>query len=148
MSRAVLLLTLVACTDSVVLTPVIDRPTDSDSAPSALDTVTVTVAHAGSADDLVSASFAGGQPLELTGVPFADDLVIHLSGQIGGSEIAYGRTCTFAQGYGADTGWLRVSVKHDPSRRWGFNSLPIHLSSNNCNSKLGPLRAAELRLSV
>ena len=26
----------------------------------------------------------------------------------------------------AATGWLRVSVKHDPSRRWGFDSLPTH----------------------
>ncbi len=95
--RACFLVCVVACTDSVVVVPVIDGPTDSDSAAFPdLDTIELTVAHQGSADDLVSATFTRGQPLELTDVPFADDLVIHMSGQIGGSDIAYGRTCSFA----------------------------------------------------
>lgn len=96
MKRAVLALGLAGCGSSgVFVDPVIDEPTDPDAIASGLDTLEVSVAHAGSEQDIASVSFVPGQDASLGDVPFADDLVIHLSGLIGGSEVAYGRTCTF-----------------------------------------------------
>lgn len=86
-----------ACGDTgVAIQPVIDLPVDdADATASPLDTITLTVAHAGNGTDLVSQSFRHGQTLELPGVPFGDDLVIHMSGYIGQSNVAYGRSCAF-----------------------------------------------------
>lgn len=82
--------------DTMIITPVIDVPiNDPDATAAGLDEVTLTVAHAKSDRDLVSQTFARGAALELQGVPFGDDLVVHMSGFIGaGPSIAYGRTCT------------------------------------------------------
>ncbi|MBA3542318.1 MAG: hypothetical protein H0T79_22070 [Deltaproteobacteria bacterium] len=83
--------------EELVLRPVLDHPTDSDSSVlPELDTLPLTIAHAGAADDLVSQTFVRGEAIELAGTTFASDLVIHLSGRVGGSEVAYGRTCVFA----------------------------------------------------
>jgi hypothetical protein len=85
-----------------VVVPVIDVPlTDPDATATGLDDITLTVAHAKSDRDLVSQTFSHGEPLELSGVPFGDDLVIHMSGFVGASNVAYGRTCMFAVTPGA-----------------------------------------------
>jgi hypothetical protein len=89
--------TLLGCKDDGATTvdPVIDVPTsdDPDATAAPLDTITVTVAHARSNNDLVSQSFTRGQPLVVPDVPFGDDLVIHMTGFVGQSSVAYGRTC-------------------------------------------------------
>jgi hypothetical protein len=88
-----------ACsTDETVIRPVIDLPVadDVDAIASALDEIVLTIAHAGSDRDLVSQSFARNEPLEMPLVPFGDDLVLHMTGFIGASAVAYGRTCTVA----------------------------------------------------
>lgn len=86
---------LAACGDSgITIEPVIDLPSDdADATASPLDTIVLTVAHAGSDTDLVSQTFRRGQTLELTGAPFGEDLVVHMSGYVGQSAVAYGRTC-------------------------------------------------------
>jgi hypothetical protein len=91
-------LVIAACGDeATVVTPVIDIPTDDvDATASPLDRIAMTVAHAGSEIPLASHLFARGEPLELPAVPFGDDLVIHMSGLVGASNIAYGRTCLIA----------------------------------------------------
>ena len=95
MTRLVVAVVIAACgTDSVVVTPVIDVPDPSDNA--ALGDIkqyVVAVAHAGDPDDIVSQTFNAGDSIELSGVPFADDLVIHVTGD---KDVAYGRTCAFA----------------------------------------------------
>lgn len=96
-SRLSLLLVLVACGDeAVVIVPLIDGPSDVDATvlPD-LDAITLSVAHEGDPEDIVAQTFTRGEVIELVGVPFADDLVIHMSGRIGASEVAYGRTCSF-----------------------------------------------------
>jgi hypothetical protein len=100
MTRAALLALLAgACSENVVVVkPVIDIPINDMAQATTLDTVTLSVAHAGAAvgDDIVSATFSRGDVIELPGVPFGDDLVIHMIGRVGTTEIAYGRTCQFA----------------------------------------------------
>src|SRR5262249_2651800 len=89
------LVALAACNDgAITIAPVIDLPVDdADATASPLDTIVLTVAHAGSDTDLVSQTFRHGQTLALPGAPFGDDLVVHMSGYVGQSNIAYGRTC-------------------------------------------------------
>lgn len=87
-----------ACgTNAVVVTPIIDVPVgDADATAAPLDEIELKVAHARSDRDLVSETFAHGEALELPGVPFGDDLVVHMSGFVGASNVAYGRTCAIA----------------------------------------------------
>jgi hypothetical protein len=89
---------LAACGDAATtVVPVIDLPVDDlDATATPLDQITVTVAHAGNDRDLVSQTFARGERIEVPGIPFGDDLVIHMTGFIGASTVAYGRTCAFA----------------------------------------------------
>ena len=89
---------LAGCADDPrAVVPVIDLPVgDADATAAPLDEITLTVAHAGNERDLVSQTFAQGEPLEMAGVPFGDDLVIHMAGYVGASNIAYGRSCAFA----------------------------------------------------
>ncbi len=95
-----ILLALVAtgCTTEVVLKPVIDGPSnDADAnAFSGLERIEMTIAREGDDVDIVSQSFDRGEALILPGATFGDDLVIHLAGFIGESQVAYGRTCAFA----------------------------------------------------
>ena len=92
-----LLVLLAACDDPTVdVQPVIDVPANDTASAFPLDTLVMSVAHAGAADDLVSQTFTAGQHVTLPGVPFGDDLVIHMTGSVGTSEVAYGRTCQFA----------------------------------------------------
>ena len=97
--RRALVLAFAACTDSAVLAPVIDSPVaaDEEALATGLDFITLAVAHQGALLDVTSKTFARGQPLELEGVPYGDDLVIHMTGRVGASvsEAAYGRTCAF-----------------------------------------------------
>jgi hypothetical protein len=88
-------LALAACGDTTVsLAPVIDQPISGDDAVAApLDSIALSVAHAGSEDVLVSQMFLNGQPLVLPGAPFGDDLVVHMTGLVGSSTVGYGRTC-------------------------------------------------------
>ena len=91
----VLAAALAGCADEpTAVVPVIDVPVgDPDATASGLDSITLSVAHAGSDRDLMAQTFARGEPLTLSGVPFGDDLVIHMTGTIGASDVAYGRTC-------------------------------------------------------
>jgi hypothetical protein len=95
--RALLLVALGACADSeFVVAPVVDLPINEPASPYPIDSLTLSVAHEGSTVDIVSATFPQGSAIELPGVPFADDLVMHMTGRFGTSEVAYGRTCRFA----------------------------------------------------
>ncbi|HEY0254132.1 MAG TPA: hypothetical protein VGC41_21535 [Kofleriaceae bacterium] len=88
---------LAACADNTVgVALVIDVPANDNASAFPLDSIVLSVAHAGDTADLVSQTFASGQTVSLPGVPFADDLVIHMTGSVGSSEVAYGRTCTIA----------------------------------------------------
>lgn len=91
-----LVLAIAACSDGgMTIRPVIDVPTaDADATASMLDTIALSVAHAHNDGDLVKQTFERGQTFELPGVPFGDDLVIHMSGLVDQSSVAYGRTCT------------------------------------------------------
>jgi hypothetical protein len=96
MKRAALVV-VAACADSrPVVEPIIDLPQNPEASAFPLDELTMSVAHAGASVDLASQTFTHGQTVQLTSVPFADDLVVHLTGRVGQSEVAYGRTCSFA----------------------------------------------------
>ncbi|MFT3696517.1 MAG: kelch repeat-containing protein [Kofleriaceae bacterium] len=95
--KAVLALLLAGCADNAVAIDfTVDVPTNDNASAFPLDSLVLSVAHAGDAADLVSQTFTAGQTVTLPGVPFGDDLVIHMTGSVGSSEVAYGRTCQFA----------------------------------------------------
>ena len=113
-----------ACHDdsAQVITPVIDQPIDDpDATATALPEIALTVAHAHSDRDLVSQTFVTGEDLVLPGVPFGDDLVMHMSGFIGASTTAYGRTCEFAVAAGAPDPKPHLFF----SRTVKFGTLPV-----------------------
>jgi hypothetical protein len=94
---AVVIAFVAACDNGAMrIEPVFDLPTDEDARPTGLDTLVLSIARAGSEQDLTSRSFDPGEQIELDEVAFDDALVVHLSGQVGGTPAAYGRTCTFA----------------------------------------------------
>src|SRR5687767_14120669 len=84
-----------ACDNDVVLRPVIDSPPE-DSVFADVDTIEMSVAIDGESEPLVFEIFRRGEPLELRGVPYGENLVIHMIGRVNNAEIAYGRTCRFA----------------------------------------------------
>lgn len=91
------LIALAACTDEVVIRPQFDLPAgdlDADAF-AAIDELQITVARAGDERELVSQTFARGEPIELAGAPFGDELVVHVTGFLGDTVISYGRTCAF-----------------------------------------------------
>lgn len=95
------LLTLSACgPDDIVMAPVIHGPAPGSDAAAFpdLDEVVLTLARAGSATDLLSATFSRGDAIELHDVPEGDGLVLHMTGRLNGGDVAYGRTCGFALG--------------------------------------------------
>lgn len=97
MRPALALLVLAGCTDNtVIVTPIIDIPLNDTAQVVDLDTLTLSVAHAGAEVDITSATFQHGDVIELPGVPFGDDLVVHMVGRVGSAEVAYGRTCEFS----------------------------------------------------
>lgn len=94
---ALVLLVVAGCADTAfVVAPIVDLPINELASPYPIDSLTLSVAHEGSTVDVVSATFPRGSTIELAGVPFADDLVMHMTGRFGTSEVAYGRTCRFA----------------------------------------------------
>jgi hypothetical protein len=101
-SGAIACVALAACSaDEAVVVPVIDVPSpdDADATASALDEILLVVARNG--HELKSQRFRRGVPIEMPGVSFGDDLVLHMSGLVGNSEVAYGRTCGFTVTAGA-----------------------------------------------
>jgi hypothetical protein len=89
-------LALAGCaSDAPVFAPVVDVPTNDPASAFPLDSITVSVAHEGAETDLISATFSSGEAIEIPNVPYADDLVMHMTGRIGTNEVAYGRTCKF-----------------------------------------------------
>jgi hypothetical protein len=92
-------LALAACDDGVRIEPVFELPApDDDAWPSGLAKLVLSVTRAGDAIGVDSPSFDPGKriELELSSVPFDEDLVVHLTGRLpGGTIAAYGRTCTF-----------------------------------------------------
>lgn len=102
-TRALVLVSLAlgACSpDDIVMAPVIDGPAPGSDAAAFpdLDEVILTLAHEGSSTDVLSASFARGETIELRNVPEGDDLVLHMTGRLNGGDVAYGRTCAFTLG--------------------------------------------------
>jgi hypothetical protein len=88
---------LAACADNtIIIVPVIDVPINDTASAFPLDSITLSIAHEGAAIDISSATFSRGDVVEITEVPYADDLVLHMTGRVGTSEVAYGRTCRFA----------------------------------------------------
>ena len=66
MRCALVIAFVAACDDSTVrIEPVFDLPTDEDARPTGLDTLVLSIAHAGSEQDLASRSFAPGEQIEL-----------------------------------------------------------------------------------
>ena len=106
MIRGLALLAVVAaCTDEVSLAPVIDVPDGSDPDAEAfgvIDELLVSIAPAGSEIDSVTKRFERGEALELPGAPFGSDLVVHLTGFSGTTQVGYGRTCEVSVSPGAD----------------------------------------------
>jgi hypothetical protein len=133
-----LLVALGACgPDDIVMAPVIDGPAPGSNAAAFpdLDEVVLTLAHAGSDADLLSASFSRGDTIELRGVPEGDDLVLHMTGRLNGGDVAYGRTCTFALGNGDPPSphlWFARTVKWGAGEgspaavRVGGRAVPYH----------------------
>jgi hypothetical protein len=106
--RALLLFGLAACADNdFVVRPYVDFPANEAASPYPVDQLSISVAHAGSEIDLVSATFPQGSSISLSDIPFGDDLVMHMTGRFKGSDVADGRTCQF--GLRADA---RVPVPH------------------------------------
>lgn len=96
--RVAALVALAGCgTDPVFVQPVYDLPIDDlEATATNLDTLTLSVARPGQGADLVAQSFAPTADSSLGGVPFDTELVLHLAGRLDGSDVAYGRTCTFS----------------------------------------------------
>lgn len=101
MKATLAVVALAGCTDNtVVITPVIDVPVNDTASAFPLDSITLAAAHKGADFDIVSGTFTKGQTVTLGGIPFGDDLVMHMTGQVGVSEVAYGETCPFAVAQG------------------------------------------------
>ncbi len=95
-TRAFAIALVAACTEPpAVLAPIVELPTNDTASAFPLDSITVSVAHEGAELDLISATFSRGEAIEIPNVPYADDLVFHMTGRVGTSEVAYGRTCPF-----------------------------------------------------
>lgn len=100
-TRAALALVLAGgCTAEVMtIAPVIDTAIEDADADgfSGIDRIVILVAHAGAGEDVnvASGTFERGEPLEIEGVLFGDDLVIHIAGFDGDTQVAYGRSCAF-----------------------------------------------------
>lgn len=86
-----------ACNNDVTVRPVIDTaPTRSGGSVFAeLDTIEMSIALEGEQEPLVSSIFRRGETLELPGVPYGENLVVHMIGRVNNAEVAYGRTCRF-----------------------------------------------------
>jgi hypothetical protein len=94
--KLALLALVVGCADNTVaIAPIVDVPVNDSASAFPLDVITLSAAHSGAAFDITSATFTKGQTVSLGGIPFGDDLVLHMTGQVGTSDVAYGETCPF-----------------------------------------------------
>lgn len=123
---------LSACSEPVVVAPVVDAPragSPADPYPS-LDTIELALGLEGG-PILSSVEIRRGDALELPDVPYGENLVLHMTGRIGGSEVAYGRTCPFAIRAGQDAPsphlyfsrtvkWAEAATPSEPARRGGL----------------------------
>jgi hypothetical protein len=95
--KRLVLVALAACgNDTTVITPIIDVPANDTASAFPLDSITLSAAHDGADLDITSATFTKGQTVAVGGIPFGDDLVLHMSGRVATSDVAYGRTCAFS----------------------------------------------------
>lgn len=80
------------------LVPIVEVPNaDSDAYPyAAIDTWELSIARQGDLEPIALVSGDISESLSLEDIAYGSDLVVHLSGRSAGSELAYGRTCTFA----------------------------------------------------
>jgi hypothetical protein len=98
MRRVMLALLLGACGDeAITIRPVIDLPPPgSDAYPMDLvSTLTLSVAEAGGDVALALNTGTPASPPTLADVPFGENLVLHLTGENAGVEVAYGRSAPF-----------------------------------------------------
>ena len=121
-----------ACGDEVdTLRPVIDVPAlGSDGYPlDTIDELVLSIAERGELDPLQLARSGVSEPPTLSSLPYGDDLVLHLSGEAAGVELAYGRTCAFSMPdavadelhlyFARIVKWGPTSAPVEPSRRGG-----------------------------
>jgi hypothetical protein len=106
--------------ESITFSPLIEAPEDDDADPYAMiDEVVLSVASPGDAYDIMAQRFLRGQPLELTGVPIGEDLVLHMVGRSSGTTVAYGRTCTFSLSTDGGGGGMSPRLFFSRSKAWG-----------------------------
>ncbi len=104
MNRALLAVAMLgACTEDVIVSPLIDRPhLDADAeAFGVIDQIVIAIAPEGDDTDLVTKRFDRGDALEIADIPFGSNLVLHMTGFSGMTQIGYGRTCAFPVSPGA-----------------------------------------------
>lgn len=126
------------CTDEVIIKPVIDQPSNDPAADafSRLERIEITIAREGDDVDIVSQSFNRGEALVISGAAFGDDLVIHLAGFIGESQVAYGRTCAFA--VSAEDAIVEPHVFFSRTQRFaGTDLVPVSRDGGRAVSFLG-----------
>lgn len=94
---------LASCTDEVIVSPVIDIPFDDADAEAfaVIDELVISVAFEGDERDEVTKRFERGDALEMSDVPFGSDLVVHITGLSGTTQVGYGRSCAFPVSPGA-----------------------------------------------
>lgn len=109
---------LAACTEDVVVTPAIDIPfADPDAeAFGVIDELVISIASEGDAIDLVTKRFSRGDTLQITEVPFGSNLVMHMTGLSGTTQVGYGRTCAFS--VSPSTGPVEPHVFFSSSRKF------------------------------
>lgn len=150
---------LCACSQELVVAPIIDLPmAGSDANPfPALDQLELTLRIEGVADPVASVVVRRGEALELRDVPYSERLSLHLTGRVGNSEVAYGRTCPFAirtdepapapHLYFARTVmWAEAQTPSEPVRVGG-SAAPYHDGSGlflgGANATAGPITAVD-----
>ena len=103
--RLAALLVVAGCSADVIeVRIIIDSPPAGSSAAAFpdLDTVEMSVALAGEPLPLVVQTFKKGEDIELPDMPYGENLVVHMIGRVGSSEVAVGRTCPFSIRTGED----------------------------------------------
>jgi hypothetical protein len=107
----------------VVVTPAIDVPSAGDPDAEAfhvIDELVMSIASEGSELDDATKRFQPGDALELDSVPFGSNLVLHLTGVSGTTQVGYGRTCAFSVSPGAAA--LEPHVFFSSSRKFATMS--------------------------
>ncbi len=109
------------CNDDATVRPEIETP-PGDRLFAALDTIELSVVVDGDPEPLQSKIFRRGETLELPGVPYGENLVVHMLGRVNNSEVAYGRTCRFALRAGESPPSPRLYFAR--TVRWGTSEIP------------------------